>query len=316
MKCLTIILLTAGLLLGARAHAHIGDRLYPIFELTDADLAAIDLHDGSAEDWLEIVGEPTMTAIEFSAQTALEPYDPADMDFRIWLAWHDGTDRIYAAMERVDDIYVNTFDRSTHNWSASPAIMQSQDSVLNLHLDGDHSGGDYHLFPCCNSDEEVARFAGQAQPYAAIGETRGDPFVHIDIMQNLNRGYQWGTWYTELPYADGGGGRFGENPIITVTEFFVTPFDRFQWDSQEETLVSQLSPGKTIGFKMTVNDRDEEESFNSTSLSLPDAETIDLTTADDFLDGLLLGPDGAIPAAEDDTAVEGLSWGRIKASFR
>ena len=295
-------------------HAHVGDRVYPIIELTDADLEAIDLKDGSITDWLDIVGEPTITALEFFAHTALEPYDPADMDFRIWLAWHDATNRIYVAMEQADDIYINTFDRSRDDH----LNMFGQDSSIGLSLDGDHSGGGYARLPCC-SDSEAFEHARQAQPYTAIGETIGeDPHVSIGALQNLNPGYPHGNWYTLPPYADGGGGRFSENPVISVTEFYVTPFDHMVWSSEEESLVSELSPGRTIGFKMRVIDQDEIAAISSaTYFTLPDIEemTLDqMQLSDSFLDGLLLGPGGAIPEVED-TSVESITWGRIKATF-
>ncbi|NKB67604.1 MAG: hypothetical protein GKR89_11115 [Candidatus Latescibacteria bacterium] len=298
--------------------AHQGERLFPIVELTDADLEAIDLHDGTVDDWLTVVGEPTVTALDFFAQTNLEPYDPADMDFRIWLAWHDGTDRLYAAMEQVDDIYVNNFDRNSGNFE----FMWHQDSAIRLELDGDHSGGAFNTFPCCNSDEpaQAFEFARQAQPYNAIGQTVGDdPHVAIDVLQNLNPpAYEFGDWYTRPPYAEGGGGRFGENPVISVTEFYVTPFDHMVWSSQEESRASELSLGRTIGFRLTAIDRDNKDEFINAWFTLPSNEglTPDQNRSSDFFaDGLLLGPGGALPKEEDDTAVEGLSWGRIKASF-
>ena len=316
MKRILMPTFVVGLLLGLVSHtyAHIGDRLYPIFELTDADLEAIDLHDGSTGNWLDIVGEPTLTAIEFSAHTALEPYDPADMDFRIWLAWHDGTNRIYVAMEQADDIYINMFDSNIFEQSG----MSGYDSSIRLSLDGDHSGGAYASLPCC-SDEQAFEYARQAQFYTAIGETIGeDPHVAISVLQLLNQLYEYGSWYTHPPYADGGGGHFGENPVIAVTEFYVTPFDHMVWFSEEESLVSELSPGRIIGFKVRVVDTDDvEDSFAITFFTLPDIEdpTYEGASADFFLDGLLLGPSGAIPEVED-TAVESITWGRIKTSFR
>ena len=75
------------------------DRIYPIVQLTDRDVAEIDVTDGSVEDWENIVGEPTLTPLDF-AETYGGSYDPSDMDFRIWLGWHDATDRIFFAMER------------------------------------------------------------------------------------------------------------------------------------------------------------------------------------------------------------------------
>ena len=310
----TLIGLLLFLVSHTHTHAHIGDRVYPIIELTDADLEAIDLKDGSITDWLDIVGEPTITALEFFALTRLESYHPADMDFRIWLAWHDATNRIYVAMEQADDIYINTYDRSRKNH----LNMSGQDSSIGLSLDGDHSGGAYARVPCCSDDPSQAfEYARQAQLYTAIGGTIGeDPHVSISMLQNLNPGYEYGNWYTLPPYADGGGGRLSENPVISVTEFYVTPFDHMVWSSEEESLVSELSPGQTIGFAISVVDQDKL-SVLSSYFSLPDIEKMTLDqwkSSDSFLDGVLLGPGGAIPEAED-TSVESVTWGRIKAAF-
>ncbi len=41
------------------------------------------------EDWLEIVGEPSLTASDFFG--LFGPYDPSEVDFRIWLAWNQGS---------------------------------------------------------------------------------------------------------------------------------------------------------------------------------------------------------------------------------
>ncbi len=53
MRTSLVALLTLAPLLGAAsaAHGHIGDEIYPIFELLDEDLDRIDLTDGSVDDW-------------------------------------------------------------------------------------------------------------------------------------------------------------------------------------------------------------------------------------------------------------------------
>ena len=45
-------------------------------------------------------------------------------------------------------------------------------------------------------------------------------------------------WPNEPPYSDAGGARTGENPTLTIIEFFVTPFDNWLWTSQEESQIS------------------------------------------------------------------------------
>ena len=112
MKPLLIAVGIAGLLLALVGSSLAQYRVYPIVELTDEDVARIDIKDGTIEDWLEVVGEPTVTALDFITDPDYAAYDPVDMDFRIWLAWHQNTNHIYVAVERVDDIYINEFDRA------------------------------------------------------------------------------------------------------------------------------------------------------------------------------------------------------------
>ena len=58
--CFLILTLTAS------AEAHSGDRVYPIYELTDEMLAKIDLRDGSVQEWADRLGEPSMTSLDFA----------------------------------------------------------------------------------------------------------------------------------------------------------------------------------------------------------------------------------------------------------
>ncbi len=45
--------------------AQFPDRLYPFAELTDEMRAQIDLKDGSVDDWMAVLGEPSLTPLDF-----------------------------------------------------------------------------------------------------------------------------------------------------------------------------------------------------------------------------------------------------------
>ena len=304
MRRLLIAVGVAGLLLGqvGPAPAHVGDQVYPIFQLTDADLAMIDLQDGLIDEWLDIVGDPTVTALHFAELPDSSPFNPADVDFRIWLAWHEGTNRIYGAMQQADDIYV-LWDKERQDlmW------LQFHDAAINFYIDGDHSGGEVGVSPsCCETEGEfLLRHSQTAQGYVIIGGLyAAGPRVRLS---NYHYVYDQ-NWFALPPYAEGGGGSAGENPTISVTEFYVTPFDRFVWNSPEESQVSELSPGKVIGFALNVNDPDADDDLGVYYLG----EKGHPYFADVFVDGVLLGPGGEIP---DESVVESITWARIKATF-
>ena len=82
---LTLLLLPLPLVAPGAAHAHIGDQVYPFFELPDEDLDRIDLTDGSVEDWSEVIGEPSLTASDFF--WLFGAYDLSEVDFRISVSY-------------------------------------------------------------------------------------------------------------------------------------------------------------------------------------------------------------------------------------
>ena len=233
MPTLLVALLTLVPLLGLApaAHAHVGDEIYPFLELLDEDLERIDLTDGSVEDWLEVLGEPSLTASDFHWLNY--PYDPSELDFRIWLAWHQGSNTVWIAMERFDDLYFNRYDGGGHGarllWDSSIAFM----------VDGDHTGGKYaELYgPDCErcTPELVLAYNRQAQRWMAIAEAPDGEFLDYD---------GFSEWVVREPYAVAGGGVIGQRPATTVVEFKVTPFDDLIYDDEDASEVSQLHPGK------------------------------------------------------------------------
>ncbi|NKB67605.1 MAG: hypothetical protein GKR89_11120 [Candidatus Latescibacteria bacterium] len=307
MKYSLAVILVTTLLVGLSmaplypGHAHQGARLFPIVELSDADLASIDLHDGSVDDWLAVLGEAPMTALDFHA---FGGYDPADLDFRVWLAWHDATDRLYVAVERADDIYANAFNRG-----ASGAFMSLHDSMVDIWVDSDGGRDESRESSGRISDWEsfLLRYSRDSQWYAALAETfDGGPNVQ---MVNYNGALPAGeNWYELSPFAEAGGGRLGESPTLSVTEVYITPFDLFVWDNPDESLISDLHPGKVINIRINISDY---EGILDQSGSYPQDSFFRLEESG-WSDGILLGQGGELP---DISAVEENTWGRIKASF-
>ena len=299
MKHLIVLLIWA-----AVASAHSGDRVFPFYELTDEMLENIDLHDGLIDEWYEI-GEPSMTLLDFKTVQDFIPADPSNLDFRIWLAWHDESNRIFAAFIVSDEEYKNTHDRSG---TGTQIFFDSNDSITLL-LDADHSGGMGTRNE--TTREEYPLFWGRTQKYYAISQTASGPTIEAAGHRFLGQ-----PTHFVPPYTDAGGGVAGENPVIWIIELYVTPQDAWG-DNIEDTPFSELSAHQIIGFAPIIYDVDPSDKVLG-SASIPwhpegiDDEAalnyLDLGEADIFLDGVLL------PA--QDTAVESVTWGRIKASLK
>ena len=118
----------------------------------------------------------------------------------------------------------------------------------------------------------------------------------------------------EPSFARGGGAVLGENPTFWLVEFFVTCFDRLNHLSPEDSDVSRLNEGQIIGFDIWIADFDDDSGFWVVSyLHRPDgSERGDANDASNLVDGLLLGLDDK----SSDSAVQSVSWARIKASLQ
>ena len=314
--------ITLGLLIigcALSAGAHVGNRVFPIAELTDEMLAEIQL-DGSVDEWFDLIDEPTLTRLDFVAELEEEDsQDPSDIDFRIWLAWHDEPARLYVAFVASDDFYQNTHDYDV-DWLTSfrdDMIFSVPNDGIVLGIDGDHSGGP-------GRDDTGAiplEVTGETQVYEAISRTPGSGPIMDDLPTR-----QWGgvfSWMTLPPYGEAAGSVASEAPIIWVIELYITPFDHRGevWASPEGSVVSDLTAGQIIGFAIGVFDVDDRELLSSEQLA-PEVQVMDSDrevfwdiqsySADYFLDGLLLSADSA---DLEDSAIEAVSWGRIKASL-
>ena len=281
---------------------HIGDRVVPFYEITEELRETIDLNDGSVEDWIE-VGPPTLTLLDFFVRSSMPPNtqrDPGDLDIQIWLGWMKSPPRIYVAAVRADNDYVNEYPDIEGD-------MLIYDSI-SLGVDGDHSGG--QLFGEGGSETEEARLMlnKQVQLYSALPEVPEGSNVQL-ILSSM---WKWLVWPNEPPFSLGGGAVAGENPFVSITEFYVTPFDLFVYNSPEESVESELYAGKTIGFRLFVFDR--APGFYWVIYELQSDSPWELDG--EFNDGILLGADDLSGQdAGDGSVVRADSWARIKASF-
>ena len=287
-------------------HAHIGDEIYPFYELLDEDLARIDLTDASVDDWLEVVGEPSLVTSDFWRGAENWPSDPTTLDVHVWLAWHQRSSTLWVAVEAFDDRYIaGYFGDGTEGWPS----CTWWDGCMDFFIDGDHSGGRYRRFPAGDHTEEELELLNfrQAQRY----------WMPVDPEEGHIRFHGAGDWPAMEPYAAGGGGALGSNPAIWILEMKVTPFDDLLYNDESLSKTSDLYPGKTIGFELRVYDADERPPIASSSpYLLTPMELSAAIFASHFVDGLLLGA-GEDPSRYDDrSAVEPTSWGRIKASFK
>ena len=237
-----------------------------------------DLHDRSLRDWTRILPGPSLDQTDFSPLgqpgTAV---DPADLSFRIYLAWNCMRQRLYVAVEVTDDVYVNTYG------GGNLAELPAQDGIM-LMVDADHRGGKYDGF----TDREIIdRFGldddadlsgyrrhltfGTAQRYVVIADAP-DGLV-LDCPGQP-------AWLRLPPAADAGGYVDARSSSI---ELYVQP--QMYPEPNGPSGTAWLWPDGVIGFQIVLQDVDEPGE-PPRQYSIAGAATV-MTSADDFVDGRL-----------------------------
>ena len=263
--------------------AHVGDIVYPIYELPTSDLP--DLHDGTLENWEEVLPNSSIGIGDFTTMAGEPAHDLEEFAFRAYLAWHHRTQRIYLAFDRFDDVILDEVGFESVGFS----------------IDGDHSGGVILEIPDSPMPYPEAA-SSNAQIYHAFPTEEGGLLLPSGSS----------PWLVRPPWGDAGGYR-GLN--LSTMEAVVTPWDEVG-EGAEDSQRSDLIGGSIIGFSISMVDSDEAGRMRQVfSLAgFPNTGGTSLS-ADYFVDGEL------IPCYRGDcsgatTAVSQDSWGRIKASLR
>ena len=284
-------------ILGESAGAHVGDRVFPVWELPTSDLP--DLHDDTLEDWEEVLPDASLDNNDLNVTIdETQKMDPSDLAIRVFLAWHGGSQRLLVGLEWVDDVHVGT----------SESLMRDQMLFM---IDGDHSGERYRLFDPSLVSESERQLLDQshAQMYTAAAIPWSEEIL-------AERGGP-GPWNTAPPWSDVSRFQEGESPSHVVMEMYFTPWDQRHWEGPEQSQRTVLEAGKIIGFQLMVWDTDAlgSEHYMIGERSPAGNAPTPMKDAECFADGEL------IPCYRGDcsgasTVVKQDSWGRIKASFR
>lgn len=311
---------------GARpAGAHVGDLVFPIYELPSSDLP--DLHDGSVEDWEEVLPGVSLDHRDFHAvyiDGEQGGYvDQGVIAFDIYLAWHYASQRIFVGVRRYDAVYTFRLPREPPPVQMKLMEFGDEDCCwehdhVDVVVDGDHGGEACadNWNPRAAQFEKARRVSNrECQRYTAVPEAEGDRRIRAFTIGPV--------WAFDPPYTDAGGYRFGESPSLSGYEIAVTPWDELQ-DDPASSVRSRLEPENVVGLCIGIWDIDEIEwpkfagelavpvslytssgcdPFDNTNSA--DAQLIPCTMGD-----CSQGPSSASSLVRMD------SWGRIKASFR
>ena len=166
------------------ADAHLGNTVYPIYEISSSDLP--DIHDGSLEDWEAAVPDASLNHGDFQVQaTPSDVIDQTDMAFRVFLGWHFSTQRIFGAVERLDNVLL------------IPETGGPPADLTTFYVDGDHSGGQFAQFDDGAGGIDYTKSYAQAQGltmypevvlgvlYAQPGQAVPDKSARFDVGGSL-----------------------------------------------------------------------------------------------------------------------------------
>ena len=259
------------------------------------DAGALPLIDGDLSDWEGLTPALRMSAFEDLVTDA--DIDTEDFDVQVWIGWSDSANRLYVAVEVVDDIH--QVDRP-----AGTAVTRIfQDDDLEVFIDADHSGGQFADFSDLDPQEQLARNGTEANHFVLAGP-------HDDTEEYVN--FSAAGWYAlaDGPYTEAQVRYEGDRGGVGVTRYEMSfvPFNRVNVTADFLSVPHDLQAEEVLGFNLELNDYDTRSELFDAKWSLSGAFNA-FRLSERFTDLWLEPPARA-------TAIEDLTWGRIKASLR
>ena len=295
---LIIMIFLWGECLTSSAHGHLpSGKIYQAFQFPDHLLPVID---GDLRDWDWLDESYAISTADFRDLVKEEDteFDPADFSVRLMVGWNYASNQLFVAARVVDDIH--QIDRP----SGSAAVRIFQDDAMEFFLDADHSGGQYADFAELSPEEQLSRNGTEASHFVIAG-----PPPDNDFFINFSAA----AWYA---LADGPFSktayRLEETTDGTVAfnyELMLVPFDWIDVDAVFLSDEHRLQEREIIGVNVEFNDFDLSSELLDSKWSLSGGYN-SFRFAERFTD-LMLMPFESIFQTE----VEGMTWGRTKASF-
>ena len=295
---LIIIIFLWGEGLTSSVHGHLpSGKVYQAFQFPDHLLPVID---GELRDWDWVDESYAISTADFRDLVKEEDagFDSADFSVRLMVGWNYASNQLFVAARVVDDIH--QVDRP----SGSAAVRIFQDDAMEFFLDADHSGGQYADFAELSPEEQLSRNGTEASHFVIAG-----PPPDNDFFINFSAA----AWYA---LADGPFSktayRLEETADGTLAfnyELMLVPFDLIDVDAVFLSDEHRLQEGEIIGVNVEFNDFDLSSELLDSKWSLSGGYN-SFRFAERFTD-LMLMPFESIFQTE----VEGMTWGRIKASF-
>ncbi len=258
------------------------------------DAGALPLVDGDLSDWEGLT--PALRMSAFNDLVTGADIDTEDFDVKVWIGWSDSANRLYVAVEVVDDIH--QVDRP-----AGTAVTKIfQDDDLEVFIDADHSGGQFADFSDLGPQEQLARNGAEANHFVLAGPHEdGEEFVNFSAA----------GWYAlaDGPYTEAHVRYEGDSggPGVTRYEMSLVPFNRVNVTADFLSVPHDLHAEEVLGFNLELSDYDTRSELFDAKWSLSGAFNA-FRLSERFTDLWLEPPARA-------TAIEDLTWGRIKASL-
>ncbi len=303
MKRLILLGSALALLVSSAAWAHNGFE-YFLPEVPNPGAMSID---GSEDDWGWYDLNLAFTGDQMIGNDG-EPVPLDDINVAMFVGWSAPPDNRYYLFGRVQDDTLKVAEEDPKQWWS--------DDIWSIAFDADHSGGPLRGD---NLDEHAnaQRFHMRILPLPGQTVAFNSGLEYLDQPElawgsDLYNGEQT-PWFEIAWTLEPAGAGNGSTDVSWTMEFSCALWDNYSL-SAEESVRHVFAPGQIIGVSHKVNDRgpvvgEDGSPFrhNVYPQGGSGAQMVDANQMHDFL---------TIPSSGGAaTAVEGSSWGRIKAHF-